>query len=74
MAPIGQRLRRVDDAQLRGIVVRGMNGTAFELSSAFRSDTADYGVAVPQSFANGSLCLQPTHGKGYSLLYCGVQC
>ncbi|CAL8464733.1 g4268 [Coccomyxa elongata] len=51
--PVGQ------DARLRAIVVRGVNGTVFDLSSAFRPDVANYGVAVPPSFGNGSLCLLP---------------
>lgn len=51
------------DARLQAIVVRGVNGTVFDLSSAFRPDVANYGVAVPPSFGNGSLCLLPIQGK-----------
>ncbi|KAK9917087.1 hypothetical protein WJX75_000778 [Coccomyxa subellipsoidea] len=47
------------DARLRAIVVRSANGTVFDLSSTFRPNVAEYGVAVPPSFGNGSLCLLP---------------
>ena len=42
--------------------MRGPNSTAFDLSSAFRPDVAEYGAAVPPSFHNGTLCLLPMRG------------
>lgn len=51
------------DARLRAIVVRSANGTVFDLSSTFRPNVAEYGVAVPPSFGNGSLCLLPIQGE-----------
>ena len=49
------------DARLRAIVVRSANGTVFDLSSTFRPNVAEYGVAVPPSF--GTLCLLPIQGE-----------
>lgn len=42
--------------------MRGPNGTIFDLSSAFHPDVAEYGVAVPPTFRNGTLCLLPMQG------------
>ncbi len=59
----------VQDVRLRAIVVRSANGTVYDLSSAFRPDVAEYGVAVPQSFGNGSLCVVPIQGQRSLPLY-----
>jgi hypothetical protein len=59
-------------AALRGIVVCGSNSTAFDLSSAFRPDVAEYGAAVPPSFRNGTLCLLPMQGAAPGVLWHSV--
>ncbi|KAK9803015.1 hypothetical protein WJX72_000035 [[Myrmecia] bisecta] len=48
-----------EDARLGAIIVRGHNGTMFDLSSQFQPDIAEYGMMVPETFNNATLCLRP---------------
>ena len=44
------------------MAVTGSNGSAYDLSSNFKPDRADYGAMLPPEASNATLCLQPQEG------------
>ena len=48
--------------QLSGMAVTGSNGSAYDLSSNFKPERAEYGAMLPPEASNATLCLQPQEG------------
>lgn len=48
--------------QLSGMAVTNSNGSAYDLSSNFKPDRADYGAMLPPEATSATLCLQPEEG------------
>eukprot|EP00884_Botryococcus_braunii_P021518 jgi/Botrbrau1/804/Bobra.0352s0001.1 len=51
-----------DDARLSAILIKGANGSSFDISSSFNPDVAEYGTAVPPDTSSATLCLRPMQG------------
>ncbi|KAK9825612.1 hypothetical protein WJX74_010253 [Apatococcus lobatus] len=62
-SPASESTERIVGRQLSGMAVTGSNGSAYDLSSNFKPDRADYGAMLPPEASNATLCLQPQEGR-----------
>ena len=57
------------NATLAALLVKGINGTTYDLSTDFSSVVSQYGVMVSEEAFNATLCIQTANGE---LNYCDL--
>lgn len=49
-------------SRLSALIVKGLNGTVYDLSTNFQADVSQYGVMVTEQSTNATLCVEAAHG------------
>ena len=51
------------NSRLSALIVKGLNGTVYDLSTDFQADVSQYGVMVTEQSTNATLCIEAAHGE-----------
>ena len=57
-----------DNARLSGLIVKGHNGTVFDLSPNFHPDVSQYGAMVGADCQDATLCFDTLEGEVCALI------